>query len=311
MTKTDTTDPKQAKMLERVRGLLAKADSTEFPEEADAFRAKADELMTAYAISAWDVQQAQDGVSKRPEPVSRLVDISWYKDSPLKDQLWALCSATAEHCRVVLVHYKPEWGQSTVHVPAVGLPADLDYFDMLFTSLMLQMGKQLEPKFNDRLTEAENIAAFKEAGMKWNRIAELIGRPEFVKEGKVKDGGYMVRVYKAFCAENDRVPMTVNPATYQRNFAGGFVSGVRQQMGREVKDRDTGSGTDLVLRDIRKVVGDAAQEMFGKNNQVARYRNDNRKVDWAARAAGQQAGLDANVSGHTSRRVTNRKAIEG
>jgi Protein of unknown function (DUF2786) len=38
------------KMLGRVRALLAKAESTEFPEEADAFTEKAQELMTRYSI---------------------------------------------------------------------------------------------------------------------------------------------------------------------------------------------------------------------------------------------------------------------
>lgn len=40
------------KMLERVRGLLAKAEATEFEEEADALTAKAAELMARYSIDA-------------------------------------------------------------------------------------------------------------------------------------------------------------------------------------------------------------------------------------------------------------------
>jgi hypothetical protein len=43
----DGVDPK---MLTRVRALLAKAESTEFAEEADAFFAKAKELMTRYSL---------------------------------------------------------------------------------------------------------------------------------------------------------------------------------------------------------------------------------------------------------------------
>ncbi len=43
----DGVDPK---MLVRVRALLAKAESTEFAEEADAFFAKAQELMTRYSL---------------------------------------------------------------------------------------------------------------------------------------------------------------------------------------------------------------------------------------------------------------------
>lgn len=73
-----TENDKNAKMLERVRALLAKAESTTFPEEADAFRAKADEIMTAYSISAWQVQMAQEGLQRTIQPEVRWFDFSWW-----------------------------------------------------------------------------------------------------------------------------------------------------------------------------------------------------------------------------------------
>ena len=45
-----STGRDHARALGRVRGLLAKAESTEFPEEADALTVKAQELMAAYAL---------------------------------------------------------------------------------------------------------------------------------------------------------------------------------------------------------------------------------------------------------------------
>lgn len=44
--------PEQAKILERVQGLLAKAESTEFEEEAELANAKAQELLAKYSIDA-------------------------------------------------------------------------------------------------------------------------------------------------------------------------------------------------------------------------------------------------------------------
>ncbi|RMB71755.1 DUF2786 domain-containing protein [Rhodococcus sp. SBT000017] len=41
-----------SKMLGRIRGLLAKAESTQFPAEAEALSAKAQDLMTRYAIDS-------------------------------------------------------------------------------------------------------------------------------------------------------------------------------------------------------------------------------------------------------------------
>ena len=44
--------PGDDRVLRRIRGLLAKAESTEFPEEAEALTAKAQELMTRHAVDA-------------------------------------------------------------------------------------------------------------------------------------------------------------------------------------------------------------------------------------------------------------------
>ncbi len=313
---------KSAKMLERVRALLAKADSTNFEEEAKAFRDKADQLMTAHAIETWQVQAAQDGVGARPKPSHRMVNIAWYwSDSAVKEPLWSLMQSVASHCRVKLVSHVVR----DRHLPVVGLDADIDYFDMLFTSLMFQLGRQLEPTYDSNLTEAENIAVFKEAGLPWREIAKLIGRPEFVvtedkynsrtgyteKVTKVKDGGYMGRVYKKYCDDNGIKNITANPKSYQRNFATGFAIGVREQLREQVKTaEDThGSGMELVLRDIREVINDYVHEEFGADKRVVKYQRDTRKTDMAAVSGGVKAGKRADVSGHPNRRVGNRKQI--
>ena len=51
------------KMLSRVRALLAKAESTEFAEEADAFTEKAQQLMARYSIDVAMVAAASAGAS--------------------------------------------------------------------------------------------------------------------------------------------------------------------------------------------------------------------------------------------------------
>lgn len=299
-------------MLERVRALLAKADGTNFEEEAKAFRDKADQLMTMHAIETWQVEQAQEGVNARPKPTHRMVDISWWynREMPTREPLWDLMLSVASHCRVKLV---PHVVRDRA-IPMVGLDADLEYFDMLFTSLMLQLGRQLEPKYNDKLTEAENIMVFKEAGLPWREIAKLIGRPEFVlPDGRVKDGGYMGRVYKKHCDELGVKNITANPKSYQRNFAGGFAAGVREQMGqqRQAAEDTHGTGMELVIRDIHQVNAEYVAETFGKDRRPVRYSRDTRKTDWAARAAGTEAGKKADIAGHQNRRVGNRKQIEG
>ncbi len=304
---------KSAKKLETIRALLAKADGTDFPEEAEAFRSKADALMTAYAIEQWQLDALEDADRASKLPVSRDVNINWWMTSPLKDQLWSLLLSVARHCRISVVPHAVQWHGNKPAVPVVGLESDLDYFDMLFSSLYLQLGKQLEPTYSDILTLEENVAVFKEAGLKWQRIAQLIGRPDYVQaDGKVKDGGAMVRLYKKWCTDNDMTPVKANPAMYQRSFAGGYVTGVRTQLEKQEQEQGQSKGSmALVIRDIRDTIDAAAEEMYGKDKSVRRYRRDTRKQDYAARAAGTKAGEKADVAVHTGRRVANNKQLEG
>lgn len=322
MMRGATMTDKSQKMLERVRALIAKADASEFPEEAEAFRAKADDLMTAYAIEAWQVAEAQEGINARPKPERRDFDIRWWFGSPVRDPLWWMFADLAHHCRCVIVVKKAR-GKS---VPVVGLPTDLDYFDMLFTSLMLELANKIDPKYNDRLSLAENIVVFKEAGMKWEIIARLIGRPDFITPNGVKDGGYMVRIYRKYCQENGIKRITVNPQTYQRSFACGFQDGVEEQLRKLRGEQEArgGDSTALVLRDIRDVVQEGVWDLFPDlrpheegcvcatckdKRKPIRYRRDTRKTDYAARAMGERAGREAKIAGHTARRVKNQKEL--
>lgn len=163
------TNSRTAKMLEKVRALLAKADSTPFSGEADVFRAKADEIMTNYAIEQWMVDKAQADMIGRPEPEIRRVDFGWYRDSQHYQKLWSLYQAVARHCRCVIATRGWSYSQD---MPMIGLASDLDYFDMLFTHLMLQMGKQLEPDVESNLEPGHNVFRLRQAGLPWPRIAE-------------------------------------------------------------------------------------------------------------------------------------------
>lgn len=166
---------KNAKMLERVRALLAKADDKSVtPQEAESFRAKADALMAQYAIDQWMVDAAQAGVNERPKPEIRYFNFSWWSTSEHRDTLWTMFQDAANHCRCVVAvrgqGSNGEWGK----MPVIGLPSDLDYFDLLFTDLMLQMGKQLEPSPDPNGELGEEVYLLRQAGQPWERITEQI-----------------------------------------------------------------------------------------------------------------------------------------
>ncbi|RFU36611.1 DUF2786 domain-containing protein [Actinomadura logoneensis] len=114
------------RMLGKVRALLAKAESTEFPEEAEALSARAQELMTKHSIDH-ALLSASEGDASGPDGCRIPVDAPY--ESPKAVLLTVV--AEANRCRAV---WHRELGLSTV----LGFPADLAATEMLFTSLLVQ-----------------------------------------------------------------------------------------------------------------------------------------------------------------------------
>jgi Protein of unknown function (DUF2786) len=114
------------RLLHRVTALLAKAESTNFPDEAEALTAKAQQLMTRHAIDRAHLVADSDG---GPRVGGRRVGI----DDPYAGARYLLLSlvADANRCRAV---WTKQWGFSTVF----GDEGDLDAVELLYTSLLVQ-----------------------------------------------------------------------------------------------------------------------------------------------------------------------------
>ena len=113
-------------MLERVRALLAQAESTTFEAEAEAFMAKAHELMTRYAI---DEAMVSARANRSEAPLTIRVPI----DDPYVDAKSLLLHHVAANSRCRAVFYD-RFALSAV----VGFSTDLAATDTLFTSLLVQ-----------------------------------------------------------------------------------------------------------------------------------------------------------------------------
>jgi hypothetical protein len=154
-TRPGTTGPDpdvDHRMLDRIRALLAKAESTDFPEEADAYTAKAQQLMARHSIDH-ALLAAQTG--GRDEPLTRRIAI----DNPYEAPKTLLLQVVAEanRCRAV-------WMKRFGFTMIVGFPADLDLAELLFTSLLVQATKamtQLNPQ-RDRYGRT-NIRSFRQS----------------------------------------------------------------------------------------------------------------------------------------------------
>ncbi|MEV4001511.1 DUF2786 domain-containing protein [Actinomadura sp. NPDC049753] len=114
------------RILGRVRALLAKAESTEFPEEAEALSTRAQELMARHSIDHALIAAESGDISG---PDGRRIAVDNPYDAPKAVLLTVV--AEANHCRAI---WHRELGFSTV----LGFPADLAAVEVLFTSLLVQ-----------------------------------------------------------------------------------------------------------------------------------------------------------------------------
>lgn len=120
-------------VLDTVRALLAKAESTEFEAEAEAFTAKAQELMARHRIEQ-AVLGARDGASVSAPSSRRVVVPAPYATA--KVTLLAHI-ARANGCTTV-------WSGAESVATVFGFGPELDAVDTLFTSLLIQASRALQ-----------------------------------------------------------------------------------------------------------------------------------------------------------------------
>lgn len=152
--------PGDDRVLRRIRGLLAKAESTEFPEEAESLTAKAQELMTRHAVDS----ALLDGVARTERP-GRGVAVETRRvhvRDPYVRAKMQLLGAVAEANDVRVVWYE-RLGIANV----VGVRDDVAAVELLFTSLLLQAARAL--------TVAEGPSGRRPPGIRSFRRSFLLG----------------------------------------------------------------------------------------------------------------------------------------
>jgi hypothetical protein len=301
---------RKAVMLDKVRKLLAQAANTPFEAEADTFRKKADEIMTAYAIEAFEVKA---GSEERVKPDKRNFEFSWYwtDQGPLSQSLYTLMWVVARHARCIII---PEYVTSG-SIPVIGMPSDLDYMDMLFTDLMIQLVGQVKPKPDSSKGYYDNLKTLREAGVSWPEVADMmmaIGQEPLPGDTVKKNEHKMTRDYRAWCKKTGTEQNYNHWLTYRRNFAEGFVASIRDRLAAmrqtsQGENNSTGS-TAIALRDIRQVVADAVFEFYPNYRpQKGRAVANTRKYDVNAQSAGRSAGSKARIASGASSLKSNKQ----
>ncbi|MGW2521640.1 DUF2786 domain-containing protein [Streptomyces sp. NPDC001617] len=116
----------ESRMLTRIRALLAKAEATGFPDEAEALTAKAQELTARYSID--------EALLAARAPAPDAPGACRIGVEPPYEQAKAVlldAVATANHCRTV-------WNEPFAFSTVVGFEADLEAVELLYTSLLVQ-----------------------------------------------------------------------------------------------------------------------------------------------------------------------------
>ncbi|MEI8407986.1 MULTISPECIES: DUF2786 domain-containing protein [unclassified Kribbella] len=125
--------PVNGKMLARIRGLLAKAEATEFPEEAEALSGKAQELMAKFSLDRALVE-ADPAVEIPDDSAARRL----WVDTPYVSAKAQLVGAvaSANRCRTVVI-------DQLAVVTIVGAELDLQLTEILSTSLLVQANRAM------------------------------------------------------------------------------------------------------------------------------------------------------------------------
>ncbi|MFE0204794.1 DUF2786 domain-containing protein [Streptomyces sp. NPDC058985] len=116
----------ESRALARIRALLAKAEATGYPEEAEALSAKAQELMARHSV---DEALLSAHAPSPDAPGACRIGV----EAPYEQVKAVLLDAVADanHCRAV-------WNEPLGFSTVVGFEADLEAVELLHTSLLVQ-----------------------------------------------------------------------------------------------------------------------------------------------------------------------------
>lgn len=287
----------QEQVIDKIRKLLAQAAGTPFSEESNAARAMADKLMMKYTIDQATLDAGRPR-EERERPAQQMVTVC-EGDSPIKEGLMRLISAIAPHCRCRLLHYAYASRDYDYQVQLFGFQADIEYCEMLFSNLMLHLTGDIAPKYDENKSFEENLALFKEAGMKWKDMHVLL-RPHMPYEDHEftrKIGVRYTGIYTKFCERTGRNRQYTDPTVYVRSFVNGFAQEVEQRLYDMKVEQDkfvrsSAPGTSLMLVDRKKEVDDLYDSVPKSSKHV---RTSAKKVDRRAYNSGARSANQADL----------------
>jgi hypothetical protein len=262
-------------ILGRVQALLDRANHPETnSHEREVCLKKAEALMSAHRIdeAALAARSVARGIDDRSKRQVQDREIQWVSDG---DEFREIHMQTLNMllrltgCKCVL----KGWGR--IHV--VGLGADIDYFQMLWTSSFLAFSGKLFPEWNRGMSPHRQIRTWVEAGYKWDYIwqkAREEGQPFKNRKGEeIKcppaDNGWMKRQLEKAYVETGEVRPKLRHSVrdYRNSYALGFGEEMTARIWdmiytRQDAERQAEGGAQLVLASDVDAVLKRFNELF-------------------------------------------------
>ena len=130
------------RIYDKIRALLAKAESTNYPDEAAVYTAKAQELIATHAIDIALLEEREG----RGDVITRIIDIA--RPYPKEKYLLLSGVARANNCRAIL---GVDLGEAMQRIEegsfdsskgklatVIGYESDIEAVELVFTSLLVQ-----------------------------------------------------------------------------------------------------------------------------------------------------------------------------
>lgn len=250
-------------MLRRVARIIEHAEDCQKRgniADAEADFAKADAIMSKYRIDRALVEMRKPKGAAREEPVSVEIPFMEY-DADFREEFSTLLNSIARHnrCKAITFIHKSV-------AMLIGFPTDIEYTQMIWTSVHLAFASKIQPRWDVARTADENIKILKEAGEKWAFIAFVANEHGF--ECTPNDGR-LKAAYRRQCKVEgvEPVPHTQRHAAYRQSYANGFVSQISTRLFkmRTAQEEQEGSGepgTAVALRSRDDDVLEALYRLF-------------------------------------------------
>lgn len=241
---------------DKVRAMLAMADDDRLPEAARAsYRAKAEDFMRRYHIDLTE----RIASNTADAPISFTVTVA-PRFTHLVAYYRMIVRQIADHCGV-MIHWLRD--DDAIKVTMVGFEGDIRYADFLWAGAYLMMSTRIDPRWDQAVSENENIWRLRNAGIGRKEIANAAWG--YGAGHQAKNRSKVQRIYLAESKARGEVARAVglghNAQTYQDAYAREFTMTLsdRLRMARDAAN-SVGGALNLAGRDDK--VRDAFYGVF-------------------------------------------------